>query len=57
MYKLQKPHSTSRVRCNFFLTRAINSWNGLPEHVVTEGYLNEFKNNLDDFLSENFFDY
>jgi len=39
--------------------RAINSWNGLPEHVVTARSLNaaEFKSNLDDFLSEQFFDY
>jgi len=54
MYKLQKPHSTSRVKCSI---RAIYSWNGLPEHVVTAKSLNESKNNLDDFLSEQFFDY
>ena len=59
MYKLlnQKPHSTSRVRYNFFLTRAINIWNGIPEDVVTATSLNEFKNNLNDFFSEQFFNY
>ena len=57
MYKLQKPHSTSRVRCIFFLTRVIKCWNESPEDLVTASSLNEFKNNLDGFLSEHFFYY
>ena len=57
MYKLQKLHTTSRVRCNFFLTRVIKYWNESPEGLVTASSLNEFKNNLDGFLSEQFFYY
>ena len=52
MYKLYKPHATTRARCHFFSVRAVNSWNSLPDYVVTAQSLNVFKNQLDDFFSD-----
>ena len=51
IYKLYKPHATTRARCHFFSVRAVNSWNSLPDYVVTAQSLNVFKNQLDDVFS------
>ena len=37
---------------SLFLVRAVNSWNSLPDYVVTAQSLNVFKNQLDDFFSD-----
>lgn len=52
MYKLYKPHATTRARHNFFSIRSVNSWNSLPDYVVTAQSLDVFKNQLDNFFSD-----
>jgi len=52
MYKLHKPHATTRARSNFLSIRAVNSLNSLPNHVVTAQSLNGFKCGLDDHFYE-----
>ena len=37
---------------SLFSIRSVNSWNSLPDYVVTAQSLNVFKNQLDDFLSD-----
>jgi len=45
-HKLFKPRANSRVRSIFFIVRAINDWNGLPNHVVNAPTISDFKNSL-----------
>ena len=40
-------HSLKKVRGNFFSNRVVNSWNSLPNEVVTAASVNSFKNRLD----------
>jgi len=45
--KLSKPRTNRRVRQNFLIDRAVNSWNRLPQEVIDTPSLNSFKNQLD----------
>jgi hypothetical protein len=47
--KLYKPLGGPRVRSRFFSQRIINSWNSLPDSVITAPSVNAFKNRLDKF--------
>ena len=46
-YKLKKTRCTKSQTQKFFKHRVVNSWNGLPEEVVTAPTLNTLKNRLD----------
>lgn len=50
--KLLKPSVRTSLRANFFSVRVVNSWNALPEEVVSAPSLNAFKNRLDKFWSK-----
>ena len=45
--KLHKPRASSRARRNFLSVRAVNSWIGLPSHVISAPSINAFKSRLD----------
>ena len=45
--KLTKKRYKLKVRGNFFSNRVVNSWNSLPNEVVTATSVNSFKNRLD----------
>ena len=45
--KLQKPRARTLPRRNYLSVRAVNSWNGLPSHVVSAPSINSFKSRLD----------
>ena len=45
--KLKKNHGKNRTRRHFFSQRIVNSWNGLPEEVVSTKHLNAFKSAID----------
>ena len=47
--KISKPHWKEKVRSNYFMVRVVNTWNSLPEYVVTAPNLNTFKARLDSF--------
>ena len=38
-------------RSNFFSVRVVNSWNQLPEEVISAKTVNSFKNRLDKHIS------
>ena len=44
--KLQKQYTRTKVRKHFFTNRIVDTWNALPEEVVTAKTLNSFKNKL-----------
>ena len=44
--KLQKPSVRTDIRKCFFSNREVDSWNGLPEEVVTARSLDAFKRML-----------
>ena len=46
---LTKGHHPLQIRGNFFSVRVVNSWNSLPEVVVTAPTVNAFKSRLDTF--------
>ena len=46
-YKLKKVYCRTETRHAFFSLRVVDTWNGLPERVVTAPSLNRFKNRLD----------
>ena len=46
-YKLEKKRVNGRKYLHFFTNRIINSWNGLPETIVSSNSLNIFKNRID----------
>jgi hypothetical protein len=50
--KLAKGHCRLSVRSNFFSQRVINTWNSLPESVVTAPTVNSFKSRLDAFWKD-----
>ena len=41
--KLQKPSVRINIRKYFFSNRVVDSWNGLPEEIVTASSLDAFK--------------
>jgi len=45
--KLEKTRSITQTRQNFFTQRVINTWNALPEEVVSASSTNVFKNRID----------
>jgi hypothetical protein len=45
--KLKKNHCRTTLRQHTFSQRVVDSWNGLPETIVTAPTLNTFKNRLD----------
>ena len=47
-YKLAKDQSTRLVRSNFFSVRVVNTWNALPEYVVSAPSVNALKTRLDE---------
>ena len=50
--KLQKIRTKLPLRSNFFANRVVNSWNELPDNVVTSPTLNTFKSRLDKFWKD-----
>ena len=50
--KIYKPRLNKCIlrRINFFSVRAVNSWNSLPEDVISAKTVNSFKNRLDKFV-------
>ena len=50
--KITKQHCKSNVRLRFFSLRVTNTWNNLPNSVVSAPSLNTFKNRLDAFYGE-----
>lgn len=46
-YKLDKVRCKTTVRQEFFSYRVVNTWNSLPEKVVSAPTINSFKNRLD----------
>ena len=46
-YKLLKKSSSASQRQKFFSMRVVNSWNSLPDLVVTAPSVNAFKGRLD----------
>ena len=51
-HKLKKQQSKKEARHMYFSLRVVNSWNSLPEHVVSAPSLNAFKNRLDKLWTE-----
>ena len=49
--KLFKPHTQKNVRSKFFSVRTINSWNSLPNDVVSSNSTNNFKIMIDNFYN------
>ena len=47
VYKLDKPLAGIQVRSGYFSERIVNTWNSLPDCVVTAPTVNAFKNRLD----------
>ena len=50
--KLKKQSCKKDVRKNYFTIRVNDTWNGLPEDVVTAPSINAFKNRLDHFWKD-----
>lgn len=50
--KLLVPSSRKVSRQRFFSVRVVNSWNHLPEDIVTAESINSFKNKLDKYWKE-----
>jgi len=49
-YKLDKIRFCKNMRKFYFSNRVVTSWNHLSNKVVNSTNVNEFKNNLDDFM-------
>ena len=54
--KVAKPSAQVRARRHHWSIRVVNDWNSLPDHVVLAQSPNEFKNLLDDHLSDHLYD-
>lgn len=54
--KLYKPRLNKSIlqRVNFFSNRVVNSWNALPEYVISASTVNTFKNRLDRYLQSGY---
>ena len=46
-YKLKKPRANTNIRSKFFSNRVVNTWNQLPNSVVSAESTNSFKFRLD----------
>ena len=55
--KLGKRYARLDVRKYFFANRVVDTWNGLPEEVVSACSVNAFKNRLDEHWKDLAFDY
>ena len=55
--KLFKSHTRLNIRTNFFTQRIINSWNGLPQEVVSAHTIASFKSMLDNYWSSSEYGY
>ena len=55
-YKLFKPRHQSSLKCRMFSFRVIDDWNSLPGDVVNAPTLNCFKDRLDRFWSDYWYD-
>ena len=53
--KLLKPAANKVIRQRFFSHRIINSWNSLPDEVVSADSTNSFKNRLDKYWKDRMF--
>ena len=51
-YKIKKQRCLTNLRQHFFTCRVTNTWNSLPEEVVTAPNLQTFKNRLDKLWTE-----
>ena len=49
--KLVKPQHRTWKRNQFFASRVVNTWNSLPEKVVSSKTVNSFKHNYDQNLT------
>ena len=47
--RINQQRSSTAVRRNSFAVRAAPVWNSLPDHIITAGSINSFKNRLDKF--------
>ena len=58
-FKLQKFNCHYNIRKYSFVSRVVNIWNSLPDHVVEADSLNAFKNCLDKYWTNQdvFYDY
>ena len=52
IFKIQKQHTRLQLREHSFSVRIVNLWNSLPEDVVCANTMNEFKNGIDNALSQ-----
>ena len=50
-FKLFKPQAQKNVRSKFFSVRTINSWNNLPNYVVSSNSTDNFTILIDNFYS------
>ena len=55
--KLLKSYTRLNARSNFFTQRIINSWNSLPQEVVSAHTIASFKSELDDYWSSSGYGY
>ena len=46
-FKLAKPRAIGRTRQHFFTNRIVNTWNSLPDHIVTAPSVKAFERRLD----------
>ena len=51
-YKIKKPLTNRRVRQNYLVERAGNTWNRLPADTVNAPSLNAFKNRIDKYWTQ-----
>ncbi len=50
-YKIHKQHTRLQLRKHSFSIRIVNSWNRLPDTVVSAPTMNQFKNGVDEALA------
>ena len=54
-FKLTKPRVNTKKYQDFFTNRVIDSWNKLPETIVSAESLNVFKNRIDRHFSKHIY--
>ena len=50
-FKLTKCSVNTSKYANFFHNKIINFWNNLPNHIVSAGTVNGFKNSFDSYYN------